>query len=267
MINLYTPCTGFPDLEAKISYGLARVAVEAGYNPKIIPRLGFYEIKIDDAEDLSKMNRTFRFLARRLFSSSYIPTNTPGITGRSAKTITISPNDNLDLIIFQTLTNKAEHKPSEPFCRHTEKSRVSSVLGFTAFATTGVLCKRDGVDTTFYQEQIRRPTNPREICKSCALIALLGTWYSSFVFHISDKEIIVIPLPKKEISKYELQIIFATQHLIRNQWLNQDIPQILIPLIFLSKIPSTAEFLKGFDLFIAILSRQQGVPCRWSVST
>jgi len=29
MITLYTPATGFPDLEAKIAYGLARIGIEA----------------------------------------------------------------------------------------------------------------------------------------------------------------------------------------------------------------------------------------------
>jgi CRISPR type I-A-associated protein Csa5 len=138
------------------------------------------------------------------------------------------------------------------------KNKVSNVLGFTASATTGVLCKRDGLDITFYQGQPRRPTEPREICKTCALLALLGMWCASFIFLVADKEVIVIPIPNQELTGSKLQEIFALQHQVRKQWLNQNIPQILIPLVFLSKIPSSADILKGFELFIAVLSRQQG---------
>jgi len=256
MITLYTPATGFPDLEVKIAYGLARVAIEAGYEPVIVPNGGFYGIKIEG--EIVKLNNTFNILAKRILSSTYVSLNTPGITGRSASTIQFKDSDSFDIGIFSTIAEIAEHKKSETFCRHNVRNKVSNVLGFTASATTGVLCKRDGLDITFYQGQPRRPTEPRDICKSCALLALLGMWYASFIFSVADKEVIVIPIPNQELTGYKLQEIFALQHQVRKQWFNQNIPQIIIPLVFLSKIPSSADILEGFDLFIAVLSRQQG---------
>jgi CRISPR type I-A-associated protein Csa5 len=256
MVTLYTPATGFPDLEVKIAYGLARVAIEAGYDTVIVPYGGFYGIKIEG--EIEKLNNTFNTLARRILSSNHIPLNTPGITGRSASTIQVKDSESFNIGIFSTIAEIAEHKNSETFCRHNVRNKVSNVLGFTATATTGVLCKRDGIDITFYQGQLRRPTEPREICKNCALLALLGMWYASFVFSVADKEVIVIPIPNQELTGYKLQEIFALQHQVRKQWFNQNIPQILIPLVFLSRIPSSADILKGFDLFIAVLSRQQG---------
>jgi CRISPR type I-A-associated protein Csa5 len=256
MITLYTPATGFPDLEVKIAYGLARVAIEAGYEPVIVPNGGFYGIKIEG--EIAKLNDTFNFLAKRILSSDYIPRNTPGITGRSASTIQVKDSESLDIGIFSTVAEIAEHKKSELFCRHNMKNKVSNVLGFTTCATTGVLCKRDGLDITFYQKQPRRPTEPRDICKTCALLALLGMWYASFIFSVADKEVIVIPIPNQELPAYKLQEIFALQHQVRKEWFRQDIPQSLIPFVFLSKIPSSADILEGFDLFIAVLSRQQG---------
>jgi hypothetical protein len=256
MIILYTPATGFPDLEVKIAYGLARVAIEAGYDTVIVPYGGFYGIKIEG--EIEKLNNTFNTLARRILSSNHIPLNTPGITGRSASTIQVKDSESFNIGIFSTIAEIAEHKNSETFCRHNVRNKVSNVLGFTATATTGVLCKRDGIDITFYQGQLRRPTEPREICKNCALLALLGMWYASFVFSVADKEVIVIPIPNQELTGYKLQEIFALQHQVRKQWFNQNIPQILIPLVFLSKIPSSADILEGFDLFVAVLSRQQG---------
>jgi len=257
-LTLYTPATGFPDLEVKIAYGLARVAIESGFEPVIVPNRGFYGIKIEG--EIAKLNNTFNILAKRILSSDYIPRYTPGITGSSASTIQVKDSESFDIGIFTNIVEIAEHKKSEPFCRHNVKNRVSNVLGFTASATTGVLCKRDGLDITFYQGQPRRPTEPRDICKTCALLALLGMWYASFIFSVADKEVIVIPIPNKELTGYKLQEIFALQHRVRQEkeWFNQNIPQILIPLVFLSKIPSSADILKGFDLFIAVLSRQQG---------
>ena len=256
MITLYTPATGFPDLEVKIAYGLTRVGIEAGFKTKIISQKGFYSIIIEINE--KKLNETFNFLAKRILSSEYIPLNTPGITEGTAKTITVKESEVFDLNIYTKISEIAEHKKSEKFCRHKSKEKVSNVLGFTASATTGVLCKRDGIDFTPYKDILRRPTEPRDICKPCALLALLGMWYASFIFNVADKEIIIIPIPKGEIYDYKLQEIFAIQHQIRKDWFNQKIPQVLIPLVFLSKIPSTADILEGFDLFVAVLSRQQG---------
>jgi len=255
-LTLYTPATGFPDLEVKIAYGLARVAIEAGYEPVIVPNGGFYGINIEG--EIAKLNNTFNIVSKRIFSSNYIPLNTPGITGRSASTIQVKDSESFDIGIFTNIVEIAEHKKSETFCRHNVKNKVSNVLGFTASATTGVLCKRDGLDITFYQRQPRRPTEPRDICKTCALLALLGMWYASFIFSVADKEVIVIPIPNQELTGSKLQEIFALQHQVRKEWVSQNIPQILIPLVFLSKIPSSADILKGFDLFIAVLSRQQG---------
>ncbi|AIH04571.1 type I-A CRISPR-associated protein Csa5 [Thermodesulfobacterium commune] len=258
MINLYTPATGFPDLEVKIAYGLARVGIEAfGINRvKIIPEKGFYLVLIDG--NIPKLNDTFHKISARVLSSDFIPRSTPGITGRTADTIKVSKNETFDLSIYTHIIEIAEHKKSENFCRHKEKIKVSNVIGFTAAATTGVLCKRDGLDITYYQGVPRRPTDPREICKTCALLALLGMWYASFIFNIADKEVIITPIPNNEVSGLKLQEIFSIQHQIRKEWFGQEIPQVLIPLFFLSRIPSSADILEGFDLFVAVLSRQQG---------
>jgi CRISPR type I-A-associated protein Csa5 len=257
-ITLYTPSTGFQDLEIKIAYGLARVGIEACgvENVKIIPEKGFYIVSIK--EEITKLNKAFNIIARRILMSDYVPRNTPGITGRSATVIQIKESENFDIGIYTKIVEFAENKESEKFCQHKVKGKVSNVLGFTASATTGVLCKRDGIDIAFYDGQPRRPTDPRDICKTCGLLALLGTWYATFIFSVADREIIAIPIPKNEISGSKLQEIFALQHQIRKDWFKQEIPQVLVPIIFLSKIPSSADILYDFELFVAVLSRQQG---------
>ncbi|HAA83493.1 MAG TPA: hypothetical protein DCE01_01680, partial [Thermodesulfobacterium commune] len=145
MLTLYTPATGFPDLEVKIAYGLARVGIEAYgiENVRIIPQKGFYLVLVNG--DIQKLNDTFNQISARILSSDFIPRSTPGITGRTATTIKINENEKFDLKIYTNIVEIAEHKKSENFCRHEERVKVSNVIGFTAAATTGVLCKRDGL--------------------------------------------------------------------------------------------------------------------------
>lgn len=266
-ITLYTPATGFPDLEAKIAYGLARVGIEAFGMEKVSIQDsgGFYTVTIDIHEnEFSSLENTFNLLCKRLLSSSYIPFSTPGIAGRSADSIGVTENEIFSLDIYKSIVFNAENRKSENVCRHGNKS-VSNIIGIAV--STSFHNKRDGLDVQLQYKNPkdktspklpRRPTNPKNICKSCALLSLLGTWYASFIFSIADREVIAVPIPKVKITGSTLQEIFALQHQIRKNWFNQEIPQVLIPMILLSKIPSSADILEGFDLFVAVLSRQQG---------
>jgi len=258
MIILFTPATGYPDLEIKIAYGLARVGIEAFDMEKVTIENngGFYRVQIDANErEFNRLDKTFNMLCRRLLSSAYIPFSTPGVSGRSAESLRVGENEEFFLKNFKTIISKVSNQRSENVCRHRDSS-VGNIIGFAT--STSYHQKRDGIDTSIQQNIPRRPTNPKYICKTCALLSLLGTWYASFIFNVSNREAIVIPIFRKRISGQRLQEIFTLQHQIRKTWFNQEIPQGLIPLVFLSAIPSSAEILKGFDLFVAILSRQQG---------
>ncbi len=258
MIILYTPATGFPDLEVKIAYGLARVGIEAFGIDKVAiqDEGGFYEIIIDcDVSKEDRLDKTFDMLCRRLLSSSYIPFNTPGIAGRSAESITVSEGETFTVNNYKLIIFNASNIQTENVCKHKDES-IGNIIGFTV--ATSYHHKRDGIDISIQQDIPRRPTNPKKICKVCALLSLLGTWYASFIFNIADREVIAIPIPKGKVTGSKLQEIFSLQHQIRKDWINQKISQVLIPLVFLSKIPSSADILDGFDLFIAVLSRQQG---------
>ncbi len=257
-ITLYTPATGFPDLEIKIAYGLARVGIEAcGMEMVAIQdNGGFYTVIIDvDENESSKLDKTFNLLCRRLLSSSYIPFSTPGIAGRSAESISVLQEEIFSLDSYKSIVFSAENRSSENVCRHGNIA-IGNIIGVAV--PTSYHHKRDGIDTSIQQNVLRRPTNPKNVCKVCALLSLIGTWYASFIFSIEDREVIAIPIPKGKVNGIKLQEIYALQHQIRRSWINQGIPQVIIPLIFLSKIPSSADILEGFDLFIAVLSRQQG---------
>lgn len=257
-VILYTPATGFPDLEIKIAYGLARVGIETHDSKRIMIKenSGFYSVIVKG--ELDKLELTFNTLCKRLLSSSYIPFSTPGISGRSAESITINNGDNFSLSLYQIPVSISKNKGSEAICRHESKSleKISNVIGFTS--STSYHHRRDGLDISIQQGIPRRPTEPKKICKACGMLALLGTWYATFIFSVADREVIVIPIPKVQIDGEQLQEIFSLQHQIRKDWISQKIPQTLIPLVFLSRIPSTADILEDFNLYIAVMSRQQG---------
>ncbi|MGB9863637.1 MAG: type I-A CRISPR-associated protein Csa5 [Candidatus Saccharicenans sp.] len=255
-ITLYTPATGFPDLEVKIAYGLARVGIEAAGLDKVSLNNegGFYSIKIND-DKIEKLNGAFNLICRKVLSSKYIPFSTPGITGRSAESIPIAPEETFNLNKYNKIAVLRENRKPENVCGH-EGLSVGNIIGFTT--STSYHHTRDGVDVSIQQNMPRRPTNPKNICKTCALLSLLGTWYATFIFNLYDKEVIVIPIPKGDLNGNRLQEIFSLQHQIRKDHLSLKVPQTLIPLIFLSKLPSSADILKNFDLFIGVLGRQQG---------
>jgi CRISPR type I-A-associated protein Csa5 len=217
---------------------------------------GFYSVTIKG--ELDKLESSFNTLCTRLFSSSYIPFSTPGISGRSAESITIDEADNFSLSLYQIPISISENKDTETVCRHegTDLERIGNIIGFSA--STSYHHRRDGLDISKQQGIPRRPTNPKKICKACGILALIGMWYATFIFSITDREVIVIPIPKEQTSGTQLQEVFSLQHQIRKDWISQEIPQTLIPLTFLSRIPSSADILKGFDLYIAVMSRQQG---------
>lgn len=272
-ITLYTPATGFPDLEVKIAYGLARVGIEAFGMEKVVihEEGGFYTVTIDANEDeIVKLERTFNMLCRKLLSSEYIPITTPGIKKSGKKggfvgNITFKENDNFTLSIYKQPLLKRENAKNEAVCGHSEVDKVGTVLGLAA--ESGYHHSRDKLDFESKKDKdkyyVGRPSNPKKICKVCGSLSLIGLWYGSFVFNIRDKqnkvvqEIITIPIPKAAIKGNKLGEIFSLQHHIRKTYF-PELPQVLIPFVFLSKIPSSADILEGFDLFVAVLSRQQG---------
>jgi len=255
-LTFYTPATGFPDLETKIAYGLARVGIEvAGLDEVSLNNEGgFFSIKINE-DEIEKVNEVFTLICRKILSSKYIPFSTPGITGRSAESIPMAPEEIFSLNKYNEIAVLRENRKSENLCGH-EGISVGNIIGFAA--STSYHHTRDGIDVSIQQNIPRRPTNPKNICKTCALLALLGTWYGTFIFDLYDKEVIVVPISKGDIKGNKLQEIFSLQHQIRRVQFGLKTPRTLIPLIFLSKIPSSADILQQFDLFIGVLSRQQG---------
>lgn len=260
-ITFYTPATGLPDLEAKIAFGLARIGIEAygSESVEIEPLNGFYKIKAFGAKD--ELEKAFNLLAQRILSSNYLLNQTPGITSGSANKLSFKADEKASLELYIDLPNYlSENLKSEPICRHQERGlqKVSAVIGLAS--ATSYHHARDLINIQVDRYGIHRPTNPKYICKVCSMLALLGIWFSTFVFSIGKNRevfVVVVPLPKRKISGVELLYLLSIQHHTRKDRIKSDIPQNLLPLAFLSRIPSSADFLRKFDLFFAVLSKQR----------
>ncbi|MCX7732444.1 MAG: type I-A CRISPR-associated protein Csa5 [candidate division WOR-3 bacterium] len=251
-------------METKIAYGLARIGIEAFgcESVSIKDEGGFYAIdfNVDESNESNrdKVEKTFNLFCRRLVSSNQILNNSPGITSRSAeRLLKLLKEENYKLL---SLTRKPvlhkQNMKNENICQH-EFNGTGNIIGFTAF--TSYHHGRDVINTDTVTGGVpRRPTNPKKICIQCALLSLLGTWFASFIFKIKTRDVVVLPIPQNKVEGEKLLQIFSLQHRIRKMWFNWEIPQVLIPLLFLSKLPSAADILNDFELFIAVLSRQQG---------
>ncbi|MEO0022320.1 MAG: type I-A CRISPR-associated protein Csa5 [candidate division WOR-3 bacterium] len=263
---LYTPATGYPDLEIKIAYGLARVAFEAAGidGVRIIPAGGYYQVQAN--ADPNRLNAVFRILSRRLLASNYIPFSTPGITSRSAGNLIVKPDESHDLAIYLQPQLDPRHLKTN-VCGHElgRDQTVSNVIGLTA--ATSFPKRRDGLDVQYQPVDPkqrgspripRRPTNPGKICKTCALLALTGTWFATCFFTVQESRIMVIPVPRRQVDGLQLERLFSYQHQLRQKYISQQLPLRVIPLLFFSRVPSSADFLEGFDLYVVVLSRQQG---------
>ncbi len=183
MITLYTPATGFPDLEIKIAYGLAKVGIEAFGIEKVTiqDNGGFYAVTIitnENENEFDKLEKCFNMLCHRLLSSSYIPFNTPGISGRSAESIPVNKKEIFTLDLYRSMLFNSANKRTENVFRHRGNS-VGNIIGFAS--ATSYHHTRDGLDVSIQQNIPKRPTNPKNICKTCALLSLLGMWFASFM--------------------------------------------------------------------------------------
>ncbi|MCD6318591.1 type I-A CRISPR-associated protein Csa5 [Candidatus Aerophobetes bacterium] len=260
-IILYTPATGFPDLEAKIAYGLARVGIEAFECEKvrIKPFAGYYAVEMEG--DMKILNDVFKLLCNRLLQSEYIFLNTPGIKrsgkqGEKGWNLLAREDEKHQLDKYLKFSFSMKNEAGEPVCNH-EGSKIGVQIGFSA--GTSYHQSRDKIDTQKDKRGLHRPTSPKKLCKTCGLLATLGMWFASFIFNIKEKEVMVIPIPEDVITGADLERIFSVQHHLRRDFLPADIPSTLIPLVFLSKIPSTTEMFRDFKLFIALLVRQAQV--------
>jgi len=252
MITLYTPATGFPDLEVKIAYGLARVGIEAGYEPAIIPQNGFYQVVYKNYVP-DKTKQTFLMILNRLLTS-----NRFFDLGVKAKDRTKYPankeiikriHDSLKKVqfdsIFSLRYNSDFNFKKRTFCGHDDFNRFGGRTGL-------ILLSSFHAGKPFFRDKFYDKFN-LNLCEICGYLAVLGL--NSFGFNIqmgigkNKKYAIVLPISEKELMIENLYMLLALQKTLHNFWLSDVQPLRTFTIGLLAKVPSISDITNDLQLF------------------
>lgn len=265
-IRLYTPATGLPDLEVKIAYGIARIGLEAFGEKKgeifsIEDLGGHYEIEffVDESE-FDTLEKTINLVLKKVFSSFHVQRMTPGVTSKSQNNVTVYAGEEYSLNIYQKAFHRWANKSGENICKHAG-SPIRNIIALSS--ATSYHNSRDFIDLQSYKTSkasyLQRSTDRKNICKTCGMLSLLGIWFATFVMNFGEnKEVMIIPVPEGKIMSSDLRRIFSIQHLVRRDRISGKAPERVLPLLFFSRLPSSANVLEKFNLLITVLERAGG---------
>ncbi|GAB5047031.1 type I-A CRISPR-associated protein Csa5 [Thermodesulfovibrio sp. TK110] len=257
MILLYTPSTGFPDLEVKIAYGLARVGIESGINFEITPQAGFYIINFE-TNSLDKIHETLLMLLKRLLTSNRfyelgVKAKDKGKYTADEETIKkISKNLNFASIYSpRTIINLNFKK--DTFCGHEELPKFGGRTGLILLSSfhAGKPYERDKRFSTFNQS----------LCSVCGYLAVLGLYSFGFIIQLgtgkNKKYVLVLPLPKKTLNKESFIRLLSLQKTLHNFWLSNILPLRTFTIGLLAKVPSLCEIVNELELsfYLMMLSK------------
>jgi len=260
MLSLFTPATGYPDLEAKIAYGLARVAIEAALSPSIIPYMGLYEIRLAcNGNPSKKLNETFLMLIERLLSSQRFfdlgvkakdKQKYPANSGTS-KRLKSCQIDLTKLFCKRDISEFLIKK--DTFCGHEDFNRFGGRTGLILLSSfhAGKPYSRDKRGDTFNLN----------LCEVCGYLAVLGLFSFGFNIQMGNKKnrknikhVIVLPIPRKELSPDHLLKLFGLQKTLHNYWLSDVQPLRTFTLALLAKNPSISDIINGQEIYFHITS-------------
>jgi len=250
-IILYTPATGFPDLEAKIAYGLARVGIEAGCEPEIIPQQGFYQIDFKNYSS-EKLNKAFLIIISRLLSSDRF--FDLGVKAKD-KTKYLATKEVIERINELLRVKQIEsffdlkkigdfNFKKYKFCGHKEVNKFGGRTGLILLSSfhAGKPYSRDKVDDKFNLN----------LCEICGYLAVLGLYSYGFLIQMgmekNKKYAIVLPLSEKELTVENLQMLLSLQKTLYNYWLSDVQPLKTFAIGLLAKVPSISDIVKDLKL-------------------
>lgn len=268
-ITLYTPATGFPDLEAKIAYGLARVGIEAGAEVSIIPHNGFYEVDFYSPNGKSiDLNRTFCMLLNRLLSSQRF--YNLGVKAKDKrKYMTVDENREIFKAWLCDIDLSALYKTNilidyiftkEKSCRHCQSFKFGATkkdkkqLGGLIFLASIHAGKPQ------YRDNRRRDLN-LGLCEACGYLNVLGKESFSFEIQLGTgknrKFVWALPIPTKKLENSELITLLSMQKTLYNFWLSDLLPLRTFILGLLAKVPSISNVVKDLQLsfHLSLLSK------------
>ena len=266
--TLYTPTTGFSDLEIKIAYGLARVGIEAGMKVNIFPQTGFYRIEFfSQNSDKESIDRTFHLILGRILSNQKFYDLGVKAKDRS-KYPTIEEKKGFKSRLFNHKISDIYNEiklssfvfTKEKVCKHDKILKFGATklspkqLGGLIILTSPFAGKPQ------FRDKRSRDLN-LGLCEVCGYLAVLGK--ESFTFNIQlgygrdRKYIWVIPYFSKNLDQEQLIKLFSLQKTLDAFRLPEFIPLKVFTLGLLSKIPSLTEITNelGLSFYLCLVSK------------
>jgi len=262
-IVLYTPATGFPDLEAKIAYGLARTGLETGAEVSIIPLEGLYKIIVETEGRHVNINNSFHLLLKIILSSQRFYD-----LGVKAKDKTKYPSSvkvserlsKIDLVQMYQRSMKSDFEfTKSKQCGHkalkfgATKEDEKQLGGLIILASVHA-------GKPQYRDNRMRDLN-LGLCDVCGYLNVLGK--ESFCFTVqlgtgkNRKFVIITPIPNRTLGNLELTQLLSTQKTLHNFWLSDLVPLDVFTLGLLAKVPSLSDLVNNLqlDFHLPLLSK------------
>ncbi|MGD9495036.1 MAG: hypothetical protein AB7Y46_01875 [Armatimonadota bacterium] len=244
MITLHTPATGYPELEAKLAFGLARIGLECSENITITPQPAFYQVTIDASED--EANEALVTLATRSLGGEHQYFGQPGIQPRWAPNYPPEPEEVRGLLAACTACSPVERTGlGDMMCGHGQIAEWGGSKGFilVASASVGKPARRDRPQA---RDNLR-------LCTLCGTLVMLATHNFVFQTSIGDrdaKRAVMTPIPSGRLRTPELVEMQSAQKLTPEQIARSDIPAVTVPLAFLARFPHAAKLLSETECLL-----------------
>jgi len=254
LITLYTPNLGLFDVDVKIAYGLARVALEL-LNSRILitPHYGYFRIDISiEEERKDELDEAFRLLCSRMLSAETryaIPGVSAKYRGEYIHRISriASNEEKYSIFDFYKQIPKFSSNLFGLRCRHENISAFGGkesglILGFSGHAGKPYI--RDRVSS-------RKNLG---ICVVCGALAMLGHQSCNLEMRVGNKEVTFLPIPLEKINDGNFNYLVSAVKTFPAEIL-EDMPCKLVPLAAIAMHPhlasalSSAEFIGSVHAF------------------
>jgi len=264
LITLYTPNTGFIDADAKIAFGLARVALEltATQHLTITPQQGIYQVEIGIPKgDETKLDQSFSLLCSRVLSSERrymvpgIPAKYRDVYKRKIDTVAKGKTDFSLIDMYQDM-------PSRDSSLFTMKCHHKNLPSFGGIDGGFILSFSGYVGKPYARNKVSSRKN-LGLCVICSALTMLGMQSSSIDLSVGDNIVSMFPLPLKEVGFQDLNYLVSAVKTFPYRWINAA-PGQLMPLISVTHHPQLASALKRAEYTgcIHVFQQQKGA---WTV--
>jgi len=257
-ITLYTPATGFPDLEIKIAYGLARVGIEVGSDIEITLMQGYYRLRLSNTSK-EKFNKTFLMLAQRLLSSdrwfdlgvkAKYKSIYPTVDKKGQFKESLKGKDVVEL--FSSLPKVNFNFDKEKACGHHKIPKFGSTKEDSGQLGGLILLASFHAGKPQIRDNRKKDFN-LGLCEICGYLATLGSISFCIAIHLGKRKnrkfVLVLPIPHEVLKIEDLLKLLSLQKVLNNNWLSDLIPLRVFSLGLLAKFPSLCDLVKESNLY------------------